>query len=238
MMEIVENPRKTKTVKELGTVDISSIQEDILNLSQEEWDKYDRLKPNSFGVFSRTTQHIVFKFVTDYREPFPDIVEYPIWEEWKHKLEPIIREIVEPYGYLENTIGKVMLAKLSAECKIGTHKDNVVESVYPLKIHVPIATNPHVKMFVGDRTYHFKVGQAYEMNNMATHGVANDGDSDRIHLIFTYYDRQLNVAKDRAPDFLITAHLREQVKRGEGLFDASSYCEKVSELRENEVSSE
>ncbi|MEG4943586.1 aspartyl/asparaginyl beta-hydroxylase domain-containing protein [Microcoleus sp. F4-D5] len=221
MIEIVENPNKTKTVKELGAVDISSIQEDILNLSQECWDKYDRLKPNCFGVFSHTTQHIVFKFVTDYRETFPDIVEYAIWEEWKHKLEPIMRAIVEPYGYLENTIGKVMLAKLSAGCKIGTHQDNVVESVYPLKIHVPIETNPHVKIFVGDRTYHFKVGQAYEMNNMAMHSAANDGDSTRIHLIFTYYDRQLNVAKNRDPD-LITNHLRSQLERGEGLFDASS----------------
>ena len=219
MIKIVENPQKTKTVKELGKVDISSIQADILNLSQEDWDKYDRLKPNGFGVFSRTTQHIVFKFVTDYREPFPAIVEYPIWKEWQHKLEPIMRAVVEPYGYLENTIGKVMLAKLIAGGKIGVHKDNVVESLYPLKIHVPIATNPDVKMFVADKTYHFKVGEAYEMNNMATHSVSNDGDSDRIHLIFTYYDRQLNVAKDRDPD-LITSHLREQIEREEGVFDA------------------
>jgi hypothetical protein len=219
-MEIVENTRKTKTVKELGEVDISLIQADILNLSQEYWDKYDCIKPNGFDVFSRTTQHIVFKFVTDYAEPFPDLVEYPIWEEWKHKLEPIIRKIVEPYGYLENTIGKVMLAKLSPRCKISPHIDNVVESVYPLKLHLPIATNPDVKMFVGDQSYHFQVGRAYEMNNMALHSVANDGDSDRIHLIFTYYDRQVNVTKDRDPE-LITAHLREQVKQDEGVFDPS-----------------
>ncbi|OCR01865.1 hypothetical protein BCD67_05050 [Oscillatoriales cyanobacterium USR001] len=218
MLEIVKNPKKTKTVKELGAVDISLIQEDILNLSQEYWDKYDCLKPNGFDVFNRTTQHIIFKFVTDYSKPFPDLVEYPIWEEWKNKLEPIMRAIVEPYGYLENTIGKVILAKLIPGGRIGAHIDNVVESIYPLKLHVPIATNPHVKMFVGDRSYHFQVGRAYEMNNMALHSVTNDGDSPRIHLIFTYYDRQVNVAKDRDPE-LITAHLREQVKRDEGVFD-------------------
>jgi hypothetical protein len=219
-MEIVENPRKTKTVKELGAVDISSIQADILNLSPEYWDNYDCLKPNGFDVFSRTTQHIVFKFVTDYTESFPNLVEYPIWEEWQHKLEPIMRAIVEPYGYLENTIGKVMLAKLSPKSKISEHIDNVVESVYPLKLHVPIATNPDVKMFVGDRGYYFQVGQAYEMNNMAMHSVVNDGDTPRIHLIFTYYDRQINVAKDRDPE-LITAHLRDQVRRDEGTFHPS-----------------
>lgn len=222
MITIVENPRKTETVTELGAVDISSIQEDILSLSQEDWDKYDRLKPNSWGVFSRTTQHIVFKFVTDYGAPFPDIVEYPIWEEWKSKLEPVLKAIAERYGYSESTIGKVMLAKLSAGAKIEAHIDNVVESVYPLKIHVPIKKNPHVKMFVGDGTYHFEVGQAYEMNNMAMHAVANDGYEDRIHLIFTYYDCQLNIVKERDHD-LITEHLRDQIKRGEGKLDVSSY---------------
>ncbi len=221
-MAILENPRKTVTVKELGTVDISSIQEDILNLSQDDWDKYDRLKPNGWRVFNRTTQHIVFKFVTDYGAPFPEIVEYPIWEKWKNKLEPVIKAIVEVYGYSESTIGKVMLAKLSAGAKIVAHRDDVVESVYPLKIHVPIKTNPHVKMFVGDRTYHFEVGKAYEMNNMAMHAVANDGDEDRIHLIFTYYDCQLNVLKDCNHE-LITEHLREQIKKGEGKLDVSSY---------------
>lgn len=58
MIAILENLRKTETVKELAAVDISSIQEDILNLSPEDWDKYDILKPNGWGVFSRTTQHI------------------------------------------------------------------------------------------------------------------------------------------------------------------------------------
>ena len=31
-------------------------------------------------------------------------------------------------------------------------------------------------------------GEAFEVNNMGVHAVENNGDSDRIHLIFEYYD--------------------------------------------------
>ena len=130
-MKITENPQKTKTVKELGLIDISSIQEDIINLSQEYWDLYDRIKPNGWQEFKQTTQHIVFKFVTDYGESFPDIVEYPIWQEWKHKLEPIMQEVGETYGYSENTIGKVMLAKLGPQCKLILLSAPAASDYYP-----------------------------------------------------------------------------------------------------------
>ena len=42
--------------------------------------------------------------------------------------------------------------------------------------------------FFGGAERHFPVGQAVEVNNLAPHWVRNDGDSDRIHLIFEYYD--------------------------------------------------
>lgn len=211
---IVENPQKTKTVRELGLIDISSIKDDIVNLSQEYWDMYDRIKPNKFGEFS-TTQHIVFKFVTDYNQAFPDLVEYSVWDEWKDKLEPVMKAATEPYGYTENSFGKIMLAKLKRGGKINMHTDcdldSCVEPIYPHKIHIPITTNPDTKFFVGNQSYELEVGKAYEVNNIAIHGAANEGDCDRIHLIFTYYDRKLNVIKADNPE-LISAHLREQIQ--------------------------
>jgi len=32
------------------------------------------------------------------------------------------------------------------------------------------------------------VGEPVEVNNLDVHAVKNEGDSDRIHLIFEYYD--------------------------------------------------
>ena len=211
---IAENPNKTKRFRELGLVDISSIKDDILNLSEEYWEMYDRIKPNSFGVFTGSTQHIVFKFIDDYDAAFPNFIEYPIWHEWKDKLEPIMKAVTAQYGYTESTFGKIMLAKLRRGAKIGLHEDTPLSSAYPHKIHIPIKTNPQVKFFIDDQTYHLEVGKAYEVNNRTIHGGANEGDCDRIHLIFTYYDRKLNVLSAEEIE-AINANLMKQVEESE-----------------------
>ena len=36
--------------------------------------------------------------------------------------------------------------------------------------------------------YHFAEGEAVEVNNMGLHAVENRGETDRIHLIFEYFD--------------------------------------------------
>jgi hypothetical protein len=36
--------------------------------------------------------------------------------------------------------------------------------------------------------HHFAEGEAVEVNNMGPHAVRNEGTSERIHLIFEYYD--------------------------------------------------
>ena len=53
---------------------------------------------------------------------------------------------------------------------------------------MPLSTNGRVGFLVGDSVHHFPVGQAVEVNNLGPHGVSNDGGTDRIHLIFEYYD--------------------------------------------------
>ena len=53
---------------------------------------------------------------------------------------------------------------------------------------MPLVTNDKVGFYIEPRTYHFPVGEAVEVNNLDVHAVKNEGDSDRIHLIFEYYD--------------------------------------------------
>ena len=71
---------------------------------------------------------------------------------------------------------------------IKPHRDANPAAKWPHKIHVPIQTNDQVAFLVGDTEYHFPEGEAVEVNNMGVHAVRNGGDSDRIHLIFEYYD--------------------------------------------------
>jgi hypothetical protein len=49
-------------------------------------------------------------------------------------------------------------------------------------------TNEDVTFHVDGVGYHFGGGEAVEVNNMGLHAVENRGNTDRIHLIFEYYD--------------------------------------------------
>jgi hypothetical protein len=154
------------------------------------------------------------KFVSDFDKEFPDIVEYNVWADWQNKLQPVMAAVTKQYGYIEDFYGKVMLAKLKQGGEIKKHIDRPVESAYPHKIHIPIITNPQTQFFVGDKSYYFEVGQAYEVNNCDRHAAINQGDCDRIHLIFTYYDRKMNQIKiDNQAEAIegINNKLREQI---------------------------
>jgi len=53
---------------------------------------------------------------------------------------------------------------------------------------VPVSTNAGVVCFFGGSQHHFPIGEAVEVDNLGPHWVRNSGETDRIHLIFEYYD--------------------------------------------------
>jgi hypothetical protein len=183
----IASEKKTKSIRELGPVDISHVKEDILNLPQDLWQVQDNSKPNKFEKLGRT-EHIVFKFVKDYDNHL-ETIEYPIWDEWKSRLEPIMETATKPYGYKEGGFSRIMLAKLPPGSKIALHIDPYDSSINTHKIHVPIQTNPDVEFWIGHKRYHFEEGYAYEVNNKGLHGGINRGETDRINLIIEYFEK-------------------------------------------------
>ncbi|MEB3164001.1 MAG: aspartyl/asparaginyl beta-hydroxylase domain-containing protein [Prochlorothrix sp.] len=181
------SPNKTKTVRELGPVDISGVRDDILSLPQDLWESEDTSKPNKFKELGRTS-HIVFKFVKDY-DQHSETYFLPLWDEWKERLTPILETATRPYGYAEGDFSRIMLAKLPAQSKIKPHIDPYGSSYYTHKIHIPIQTNPDVEFMVGHKRYHFPEGYAFEVNNKAIHAAFNNSDLDRIHLIIEYFEK-------------------------------------------------
>jgi aspartyl/asparaginyl beta-hydroxylase (cupin superfamily) len=81
-----------------------------------------------------------------------------------------------------------MLARMAPGGVIQPHRDANPAAKWPHKIHVPLLTNDRVTFTIEGRGYHLPEGEAVEVNNMGVHAVANAGDTDRIHLIFEYYD--------------------------------------------------
>src|SRR5438045_2845095 len=184
---IAPNPRKTTSIRRLGTVDVAELKAAVAALPEAVWDAENADKPNRFGALD-ATQHIIFRFVSNFRD-WRDSYARPLWDEWKPLIEPVLTGATADYGYARGEFPRVMLARMAPGGVIHPHRDENPAAKWPHKIHVPLQTNPDVTCFVDGEGYHFAEGEAVEVNNMGLHAVENRGSGDRIHLIFEYYDR-------------------------------------------------
>ncbi len=180
------NPRKTLTVRRLGTVDIAALRAAVLDIPEGAWDAENDGKPNRFDALDKT-RHIVFRFVSNFRD-WRDSYDRPLWTSWRDLLEPVLRQATDEYGYRRGAFPRVMLARMAAGGVIQPHRDANPAAKWPHKIHVPLLTNDKVSFVVNGQTYKMAEGEAVELNNMGVHAVENAGTTDRIHLIFEYYD--------------------------------------------------
>jgi hypothetical protein len=180
------NPRKPDAIRRLGKIDISALREAVLALPESYWEEQDAAKPNKFESLA-STRHIVLRFVRTFFD-WSDAQELPAWSEWRPLLEPVLAAATADYGYARVAYPRIMLARMAPGGEIQAHRDTNPAAKWPHKIHIPIATNPDVTFFVKGDPYHFEVGEAVEVNNMVSHAVKNEGLTDRIHLIFEFYD--------------------------------------------------
>jgi hypothetical protein len=180
------NPRKTTSVRHLGRVDIDALLAAVQAIPEATWDAENADKPNKFEALDKT-RHIVFRFVDSTRD-WRGSHDRPLWAEWRGLLEPVMAQAVRDYGYANGVFPRVMLARMAGGGMIQPHVDANPAAKWPHKIHVPLATNDKVGFRIGDTIHHFPVGEAVEVNNLGPHAVRNDGETDRIHLIFEYYD--------------------------------------------------
>lgn len=180
------NPRKTDTIRRLGPVDIGRLKAAVLAIPESLWDAENADKPNRFGALD-ATRHIVFRFVSNFRD-WRSSYDRPLWSQWRPLLEPVLAAATAPYGYDRGAYPRVMLARMAPAGVIHPHRDENPAAKWPHKIHVPLLTNEGVTFFVDGVGYRLPEGEAAEVNNMGVHAVENRGDTDRIHLIFEYYD--------------------------------------------------
>jgi Aspartyl/Asparaginyl beta-hydroxylase len=193
------NPRKTTSLRQLGKVDIAQLRDAVLAIPEAVWDAENQNKPNqryesvgavrtpASGRVWNKTRHIIFRFIASQRD-WRVSADWPLWPEWRERLLPVMETATRPYGYMRAAYPRVMLARLASGGEILPHMDNHPAAQWPHKIHVPLTTNPQVGFRIGDTIYHLPAGEAFEVNNMGIHAVRNDGTTDRIHLIFEYYD--------------------------------------------------
>jgi len=189
------NPRKTRSIRQLGRVDIGELQAAVQTIPEGVWQAENASKPNRFEVLDET-RHIVFRFIDSPRD-WRSSHDRAAWPQWRGMLEPVLAQAVRGYGYARGVFPRVMLARMPPGGVIHPHIDANPAAKWPHKIHVPLSTNPKVVSFFGGGEHHFPPGEAVEVDNLGPHWVRNGGDADRVHLIFEYYD-----ADQPEPDWL------------------------------------
>lgn len=179
---------KPDGVRELQPVDAGRLKALVGQISEEVWAMEDAGKENRFGCFHHT-RHIIFRFM-EMAAGHRAFYDRPLWQAWQGHLMPLMLEATASYQFQAPVFPKVMLARLAAGYGIDRHVDNAKRNLYTHKIHVPLQTSDKVRFTVGDGTFHLREGFAYEVNNLQPHAVVNDGDVDRIHLIFEVFEGQ------------------------------------------------
>ena len=78
--------------------------------------------------------------------------------------------------------GLILWSRVIPGQSIKIHCD--LESGCRSRIHVPLVSNSKALFLYDGEPCHMAVGRAYEIDPLIEHGVANDGNSDRIHFFF------------------------------------------------------
>ena len=182
--------KKVDNIRLLGKLpdDLISTLNTFKNISQDDWLKYNKVKPNRFGVFKNTTEHIVFRFVNDIEKPKSGYFNYNVFDEYESYLQKIMDYVKTLYSYKNSEYSRIMLAKLYTGCEIDKHVDGNESAVEPHKIHIPIVTHDNCIFYCDDKSIHMKENYIYEVDNQKMHGVINSSDVDRIHLIIELYE--------------------------------------------------
>lgn len=177
-------------IRELGLIEpqlFERLKKEAADIPETVWENETGARPNNFSMF-QSTQHIIFQFPCDIKRSHLKSTYKPIWDDFQNTISPIIKEATKWYKYQNGKTARIMLARLLPKSVIEPHIDAQKSADVPHKIHVPIFTNPKVEFFEDDKPYYLEAGQAYEVNNKIPHGVSNQSDLKRIHLIFDYYD--------------------------------------------------
>ncbi len=176
-------------IRDLGKLPESHIQNlmKMINASPQLWSEANATNPNKFRVFQGNTDHIVFQFPID-RQDHENSEYFPWWCEWQNALISIIKASTQGYLYTNGKTSRIMLARLAAGKRCKMHVDHTPSANIPHKIHVPLQTHQNVQFIEEGDIYYLEYGRAYEVNNKVIHGTNNPSLTDRIHLIFDYYN--------------------------------------------------
>jgi len=103
-------------------------------------------------------------------------------------------ELQAIYKNLEARVGGIVvhseIVSMNPKSRIRVHKDRGDMLYLARRFHIPLKTNEQAFFTVEGEKFHLSEGKLYELNNVKYHGVRNDSNESRIHLIIDLLPRE------------------------------------------------
>ncbi len=170
-----------KIVGEISTKLTDSI---INKVEDKDWYIYDFRKPMGFNDCNSILLRHSPEYVSE------KIKNMPLFEKFKKELYDILDYLKKFYQFKDYV---AFMARLSPNGKIFPHKDYGEFLTQINRIHIPLKSNEKCFYVVEDTEINMKVGTMYEIDNLRTHSVYNNGDDYRTHLIVNLYPKKINL---------------------------------------------
>jgi hypothetical protein len=164
-----------------------TLTEEVLELIKPEHWYLDETRNRMDNL--QETQSIILRYFDNYTSSrLPDyknhIEDKEIYNVYRETIEKIKVELKKHYDFSNYM---VFLAKLLPKSQVGFHVDTgrFLEACH--RIHIPLKTNDQVLYIIENVPYKWTKNNIYEFDNTRIHGVTNNSDQERIHLMFNLF---------------------------------------------------
>lgn len=179
---IEEKKLSNETIKHIGYIPVNDLKKVII---PELWNSNIYPFNDHFQGKFRNDKPIILIFCNSECTKF---YKTQYWRKYRYLMIPLIRYIFGSFK-LRN-IGRLQFSLLRSKENIHMHTDKNKWARNYKRIHIAINTNNNVNFNfkVDNKLINNKIreGEIIEFNNLIPHGVKNDSDFDRIHIIIDY----------------------------------------------------
>jgi len=172
----------------LGTVDVLPLQLD-LQRHPELWNQHTGRTAHEGSphaqvsdIWLRWRPEEQLKEAANYNEPFAEFCWYPAMAQ----LPSVRRILMDTMTRIGGTaLGGTLITRIPPGCQVKPHtdQDGWHASYYRTKVYCVIRTNPRAVNITGGEAYTPNVGDVFSFDNLLTHAVINDGDTDRVTMM-------------------------------------------------------
>lgn len=173
--------------KEIGIVPLNLLDNFLNKIDDHDWyeDDYRKSADGMKNTNSIPLLHSSLCFLDPSINAINTIEKRKLYSKYEEVLLPIV-EILRKYYFFH--FYSVFIAKLNPRSIINPHKDKGSFLRTCHRVHVPLKTNKDVEYIIEQNSFYWQKGFIYEFDNTRVHGVKNNSDQERIHLVFNLYN--------------------------------------------------